>query len=176
METNRIENQTVIDAIQHLTVPPHGELKRYFEFVPDRIDLEVLARPYLEEFVDLDAFSFFSGSCESGSVRASCRFEIVVAVLGVETRQQIIDDLDQGRARSDGDQWQFCKYSYGEGFWSTPADFDAVFRVAASIPDDISDGDAGQYGAEFLDTVQIAKRQKEVGGSNRSSRWIKEGF
>ncbi len=107
----------------------------------------------------MDSDNFFSGNCELGAYRAYDRFEKVAAVLGAGTRQEIIDTLDQHRARGEGDQWQFYKYACRDGCWSTAADFEAVLRVAITIPDEISDEEAGQYGPEFLVTARAAKRE-----------------
>ena len=137
---------------------------RYLDFVPDQMDMEQLAHSYLDEAVSLFCFSFFTGWHEE--VRACFlmnKFERVAGHLGEEKRREIIDTLDSRRKAADGDQWQVFKYTCKPEFWSTPADFDAVQRVAESVPEEMSPDEADKFGLEFLDTLRAVREGKRNG-------------
>ena len=57
-------------------------------------------------------------------------------------------------------------------FWSTPANFDAVLRVAGSVPEEMSPDEADKFGLEFLDTLRDVREGKR-NGKDRTD-WGKE--
>ncbi len=131
----------------------------YPDFVPDQSDLERLAHSYLEESVSLFRYSFITGWNEEKIASLLLeKFERVAVHLGNESRQKIIDVLDSQRKRTDGDEWEVFKYA-NQRFWSTPADFDAVLRVAESVLAAMPPPDEDQqYGLKFLDTLKAARK------------------
>lgn len=140
----------------------------YPEFVPDEVDMEQLARSYLDEAISLFCFSFFTGWCEEAEACLLMeRFERVAGHLGEEKRRQIIDALDRHRSATDGDQWQVFKYTCKPGVWSTPANFEAVLRVADAVPEELPPEQADHYGPEFLDTLREIREQGRSDDGNK---------
>ena len=133
-------------------------------FVPDQEDMERLARSYLEEAVQFHSFAFFKGECPGVNAGPKYdRFERVARHLGEETRQKIINGMDSYWAQTKGDKWEAFKYTCDPGFWSTPADLDAIARVAESTPDEMSLPETLMCGSEFLALIRAVKRAVEDG-------------
>lgn len=132
------------------------------EFMPHQEDMEVLARAYLDKAIGLYCYYFFTGGCDGAAeaMRLEARFETVAEHLGEAKRMQIIDALDEHEARKNGDSWQVFKSTW-EDFWSTPADRDAILRLAATLPDDLSEIDtAGEY-YDVLEKARGARKPEE---------------
>lgn len=155
------ENEITLPPLFTVTRP---SMPRFPELVLDQFDVETLAREYLEKSIDLFSFSFFTGNCEEAMAqRLWDRFETVVAVLGEVERQRFIDELDFLESKRQGDDWQVFKSTWKPGFFSTPADQEAIKRLATSILDhfDNLDDDAfssvlDRYGLDFLAVLEKA--------------------
>jgi hypothetical protein len=151
------------------------ESKLYPQFVPNQDDMEQLAQSYLQEFVERDFFSFLTGCADGdGILRAESGFERVVQFLGQEARQRMIERLDDRMARDD-DRWQVYKYAFGGEFWTRPADLDAVLRVAALVPEPLSDEDGDRYGYFFIETLRAAQAENPATKSQKPIPWKREG-
>ena len=70
----------------------------------------------------------------------------------------MIDDLDCNGSSRDGDNWQVFKSTFRPGFFSTPADYEAVCRAAKALPQMTDYSDA--FSDEHIDLLQ-AVREKE---------------
>lgn len=163
------------EQVQRLKTAVPFEEPCYPGFVPDQRDMEQLALSYLDEAVRLHCFSFFTGCCEGR--RADLRhdrFERVAGHLGEEKRREIIDAVDRYMARDKGDEWQVFKYTCRPGFWSTPAKFDAVVRVAESFPEVLPPEEEDKYGGEYLRTLEAVRERKGIG--EHGTDWITGGF
>jgi hypothetical protein len=137
------------------------------------MDLEYLAGAYLEDTVDLFKFSFFSGWCEGAMpLRLNHRFEKVARFLGESKRREIIDDLDRRERLAHGDEWEFFKFSCGEGFWGIPADPAAVERYARKYT--VESLEQGDYGLDFVNTVRAV--QEGTAGLQSKTHWTTDGF
>lgn len=159
MEGGSSDGPIQMDNSPHGDSPP--EHPRYPDFVPDQRDMEQLAHSYLAEAVSLFCFSFLTGNCEE---KRACllmnRFEQIAEHLGDSKRREIIDSLDRHRSARDGDQWQVFKLICEPGFWSTPADMDAVQRVADAIPEEMTPDEEEKFGPEFLDTLRDVRAKR----------------
>lgn len=135
------------------------EGRTFPEYVPDEWDMKMLARAYLDKAIDLHCYYFFTGACdaETEAMRLTARFEDVAKYLGQAKRQEIIDLVDKRGYETSGDEWEAFKSS-SEGFWSTPADREAILRLAASLPDDLSRLDIG---AEYYEVLEQARGGKK---------------
>jgi hypothetical protein len=114
------------------------------EYVPDQEDLDFLAHAYLEKAIGYNRHYYSTGACDSSIIGCQflARFEKVAEVIGEVERRKIIDDLDEREARVCGDEWQAFKSTWKD-FWSTPADHEAILRLTASMPIDLSALDIG---------------------------------
>lgn len=135
------------------------------EFMPHQEDMEVLARAYLDKAIELHCYYFFKGACdaETEAMRLTARFEDVAKYLGQAKRQEIIDLVDKRGYETSGDEWEAFK-STSEGFWSTPADREAILRLAASLPDDLSQLDIGGEFYEVLEQARGGRKAEEDDG------------
>jgi hypothetical protein len=132
------------------------------EFMPHQEDMEVLARAYLDKAIELHCYSFVNGACdaETEAMRVTARFEVVAKYLGQAKRQEIIDLVDKRGYETSGDEWEAFK-STAEGFWSTPADRGAILRLAASLPDDLSQLGIGSEYCEVLEQARGGRNPEE---------------
>jgi len=135
------------------------QMTQRLAFIPDQEDLEFLARAYLEKAIGLHWYYFYTGGCDGAAeaMRLTARFEDVANCLGEGKRREIIDTLDEHEARANGDSWQAFKATC-DGFWSTPANHDAILRLAASLPDDLSELDIGPDYFEVLEQARFGSR------------------
>ena len=132
------------------------------EFMLHQEDMEFLARAYLDKAIGLHCYYFFTGGCDGAAeaMRLEARFETVAEYLGETKRQEIIDALDEHKARRNGDSWQVFKSSW-EDFWSTPADREAILRLAATLPDDLSEIDTAGEFYEVLEQARGGRKPEE---------------
>jgi hypothetical protein len=134
-------------------------------YLSDTQDLRQLARSYLLEGTELDMFTFFTGSYEHRN--ALCcweRFDRIARVLGEEERRAILGDVERHLAAHHGDNWQVYRYATDSAYWSSPANFEAVLRVADSTPEFLEEGAAAEpYGREFLETLRTAREERRKG-------------
>lgn len=136
----------------------HGsayKCRTFPEFVPDEIDLRMLAWAYLDEFLKLDMHMFTTGWSEKSYKRLE-RFEAIAKLLGTDVRREIIDDLDDCQAKGRGDVWHVYKQACESGFWTRPIDTAAVLREADSILS-VSDDQLHHFGEDFLRILREAK-------------------
>ena len=131
-------------------------------FIPDQEDMEFLAYAYLDKAMGLHCYYFFTGACDGAAeaMRLEARFEDVAKYLGQAKRQEIIDLVDKRGYETSGDEWEAFK-STAEGFWSTPADREAILRLAASLPDDLSQLDIGGEFYEGLEQARGGRKPEE---------------
>ena len=128
-----------------------------FEYVPDEVDMEMLAWAYLDEGIELQVHNFTLGETEKSWHRFQ-RFELIVKHLGESRRREMIDDMDVYQARRRGDFWQVFKASCKPGFWSTPADRAAIVREAKLHPEQLSDYETAHYGRDYLEILRNARK------------------
>ncbi|WP_417737771.1 hypothetical protein [Rosistilla oblonga] len=144
------------------------------EFEPDECDLMQLADSYLQEAVSISCYSFVTGCNEERLAEYMMnRFERVASHLSDAKRRTVIDTVDHQKSASTGDEWQVFKHVCRLGLWSTPANIDAVLRVAESIPEQVSPDQDSHYGPEFLATLRAVR---DAEGGKNGSNWIEEGF
>jgi len=144
------------------------------EFEPDECDLMQLADSYLQEAVSISCYSFVTGCDEERLAEYMMnRFERVASHLSDEKRRTVIDMVDHQKSASTGDEWQVFKHVCRPGLWSTPANIDAVLRVAESIPEQVSPDQDSHYGPRFLATLRAVR---DAEGAKNGSNWVEEGF
>ena len=144
------------------------------EFVADEFDLAQLAAAYLQEAMSLFCFSFFTGNDEERrALFLMNRFERVASHLTENQRWAIVEEVDRQRSATTGDTWQVFKYTCRPEFWRTPADFDAVVRVAESVPEEMTPDQEEQYGPQFLETLREVRRMSR---SEAVPDWQSDGF
>jgi hypothetical protein len=99
--------------------------------------------------------------------------ENAVQYLGDEKRQKLINHLDERRSRRDGDGWEVFKYPYEPGYWSRPANIEAILRVAESMPNALPDED-DPYGSHFRSVLEEVKRLH--GNCHSEVNWSGDGI
>ncbi|MCD0459566.1 hypothetical protein [Roseiconus lacunae] len=143
-------------------------------FKPEECDLMQLADSYLQQSVSVSSYCFVTGCHEDCLAEYMMeRFERVANHLSDAKRRTVIDTVDHQKSLSTGDEWQVFKYVCRPGLWSTPANIDAILRVAESIPEQIPADQESQYGPEFLATLR-AVRDAEC--AKKQTNWVEEGF
>lgn len=155
------DNRSSADIELRATPAPLSptEGRTFPEYVPDALDMEMLAWAYLDEGISLAMHSFTTGWSEKYWHRFQ-RFELIVKHLGESKRREIIDAMDVHQARHRADDWQVFKAWCEPGFWSTPADRAAVLRVADSLPEHMSDTEADRCGHEYLEILRGAQKER----------------
>lgn len=134
-------------------------------FVPDRVDLQILARHYLKEHINWERYSFLTGNQSSSDAAYShhCyeRFKEITGFLGEAAPRKIIDQIDDDMLSEHGDVWHAFKAGCKPGFFSTPHDPLALVRLAKEIPEGKWDEASNHYGVECLQMLRDALESSE---------------
>lgn len=133
------------------------EHRTFAEYVPDEWDMEKLAWAYLDEAVSLEMHEFVTGWSGMAHFRFE-RFEVIAKHLGEDKRKKILESFDEYKSNRGDDDWHVFKQASKPGFWSRPANKQAILRVAVSVLCDSDEDELHEYGESYLEILQDALR------------------